>query len=96
MKFFLIGVLGWGLDVVGLGCGGFSCTCHMPSDKLQVTSRTTSPCFFTVMVVKVNVSVHPSSHIFPIQINTPDWSWGKICDVLALFDNKGLSFSSAL
>ena len=68
---FLIGVLGWGLDVVGLGCGGFSCTCHMPSDKLQVTSRTTSPSFFTFIVLAVNVDVQPSSHIFPMDISAP-------------------------
>ena len=82
---------------VGLGCGVVArCTYHIPATPLQVLSRTTYPFFSTIKCVAVNVAVQPSSHILPMEISAPDWRWGKMCDVLALVDNKGLRLISAL
>ena len=77
-------------------CVGVSLTCHMPAATLQVPSRTNSTCLFTVMVVAVNVAVHPSSHSCPMYISDPGWRWGNIWAVLDLVDSIGLWLSSAL
>ena len=31
-----------------------------------------------------------------MEISAPDWSWGEMCAVLALVDNKDMGLSSAL
>ena len=81
---------------VGLGCGGVSLTCHMPGSTLRLPSRNTSLCFCTVMVVAVNVAVHPSSHICHTDISAPDQRWGKMWAVFPLVDSKGIRLSSTL
>ena len=81
---------------VGVGYGGVSCTCHMPAVPLLVPSRTTYTFLFTIMVVAVNVDVHPSSHSFPMKISNPDWRWGNMCAILVLVDRKRPRCSSAL
>ena len=80
-----------------IGCGVVDrCTYHMPATTFQVPSRTISTLFSTAMCVTVNMAVQPSPHICPTEISEPDWRWGKVCDVLALVDKKGLRSSSAL
>ena len=44
----------------------------------------------------MNVAVHPSSHSFLMEISAPDWRRGKMCDIFALVDSKGLRLSSYL
>ena len=68
----------------------------MPSAPLRVPSRTTSTYLFTVTLVAVNLDVKTSSHRFPMEIIAPDRRWGKMCDVLALVDTKGIRLSPAL
>ena len=65
----------------------------MPDSPLRVPFRTNSPCFYTVMVVAVNVAVQPSSHSCPLDISAPDWRWRNMWDVLALVDSEGLRLS---
>ena len=77
-------------------CGGVSLTCHIPVSPLRFPSRTFSPCLFTVMVVVMNVDVQPSSNSCPMEISAPDWRWGEMCAIFALFDIKGLVLSYAL
>ena len=48
------------------------------------------------MCVAVNVAVEPLSHSFPTEISSTDWRCGKMCDVLAFVDNKGLRLSLVL
>ena len=62
----------------------------MQTDPLRVTSRTTSTCFFNVIVAAVNVPVQPSSHSFPMYIFAHDWRWWKMCAVYDLVDSKGI------
>ena len=81
---------------VGLGCGGVILNCHMPASPLRVPSRTTSPCFCTVMVVAANVDVQPSSHSCPMDISAPDRRWGNMWAVFALVESKGIRCSYAL
>ena len=68
----------------------------MPTAPFRVPFRNVSPCLFTVMVVAVNVAVHPLSHSCPMDISAPGWRWGEMCSVLALVEIKGLSWSPAL
>ena len=81
---------------VRIGCGGVSLTCHMPDAPLQAPFRTTSPCFCTVMVLAVNLSVQPSSNICLMDISVPDWRWGNMWAVLALVDSNDLRLSYTL
>ena len=68
----------------------------MPTAPLQFPYSTTSTFLCTVILVAVNVAVHPSSHSFPMEISAPDWRWVEMCAVLDLVDKKGLRFSSSL
>ena len=82
--------MGLGYDMVGM------CTYHMPATNLRVISRTNFSFLSTIMCVAANVSIQPSSNIFPMEIIDPDWMWGKICAVLYIVDKKGIRLSSAL
>ena len=82
---------------MGVGpCGGVILTCHMPVSPLCLPSRTLFPCLCTVIVVAVNVAVHPLSRSCPMEISDPDWMWVKMCAIFPLIDSKGLMLSSAL
>ena len=92
IKFFDDGRVG-----VGLGCGVVArCTVHMSATPLRFPSRTTSSFLSTSICVAVNVDVHPSSYSFHMEISSPGWRWGEMYSVLAIVDNKGLSFSYAI
>ena len=82
---------------MGLGCGVVDrCTCNMPAATLRVPSRTTFIFLSTVMYMSVNVAVQPLQYSLPVEISDLNWSWRKMCYVLALMDNKGLRLSSDL
>ena len=51
---------------------------------------------YILICVSVNMYVQPSSHSFPMNNISPDWSCGKMCAVLDLVDNKGMGFSYAI
>ena len=71
-----------------------SLTHHLTAAPFWVPFRTITPCFCNVMVGAVIVAVQPSSHIFPMYISAPHWSWGEMWNVLALVDSNGLRLSS--
>ena len=82
---------------MGIGCGILPrCTCHMTAAPFWVPYRITSTFNSTVMCVAVNVDVQPSSNSCPMEINAPNWRWGKIFAVFELVDNKGIRLSSDL
>ena len=82
---------------MGVGpCVEVILTFHMPASPLRLLSRTIYPCLCTVIVVAVNVDVQPSSNSCPMEINAPNWRWGKIFAVFELVDNKGIRLSSDL
>ena len=83
---------------MGIGCGVVAgCTYHIPAAPLRVTYRNTYTFLkSTFMYVVVNVAVQILSHSFTMEISDPDWRWRKMCDFLALVDNKGLRLSSDL
>ena len=71
-------------------------TCHMPTKSLLWTYKTCLDCLNTFMYLAMNVDVQPSSHIKPMGIREPNWSWGKMCGVLALLDRCGIRRISSL
>ena len=80
---------------MGVGpCSGVILTCQMSAYIFRFPSRTTSTCLCNVIVVEVNVLLHPSEHSFHMEIIAPDWRWEKMWDALSLVYNKGLKFSS--
>ena len=82
---------------MGVGpCSGVILTCQMSAYIFRFPSRTTSTCLCNVIVVEVNVLLHPSEHSFHMEIIAPDWRWGKFWDISPLVDSKGLMLSSAL
>ena len=82
---------------MGVGpCSGVILTCQMSAYIFRFPSRTTSTCLCNVIVVEVNVLLHPSEHSFHMEIIAPDWRWGNMYAIFALVDSKGLMLSSAL
>ena len=82
---------------VGIVCGVVDrCTLHMPSTSLRMPSRNMFPFLSTIRCVAVNMTVHPSSHSFPMEISAYDRRWEKMCSVFTLVDNKGMMFSYAI
>ena len=62
---------------VGLGCVVVNrCTFHISSTPLWVSSRTRLYFLYTLMWVAVNVALHESSNIFPVEISAPYCRWG--------------------
>ena len=80
-----------------IGCSVVArCTCHIPYTLLRMHYRTMYHLFSMVICLVVNAVVHPSSNSCHMEISAPNWGWIGMCDDMALLDNKGLRFSSAL
>ena len=52
---------------------------HMPAVLLRWPSKTIWTCFHTLSCVDVNLEMHPSSQIWPMEISAPDFRRGEMC-----------------
>ena len=71
-------------------------TYHMLDVPERCISSTVRHSFATVRWVSVKVMVQPSSHIYPMEIRTPELMWGKMWYFLDIGVSRGFGFRYAI
>ena len=65
----------------------------MFTSPLQWPSKTSFAYFTNFMYLAMNMDVHPSLHIWPVDMREPDWRWGEMLSVLYLVGSSGLRWN---